>query len=86
LFEGEMTELSDAMFKDSAKKIGLDMTKFEKDMADPQVAALVQSDKNTGDEYQVNMTPTFFIRDKDGKFHRAVGGEEFGKIAKQLFP
>jgi protein-disulfide isomerase len=86
LFEGEMVELSGDYIKTLAKNVKLDMDKFDRDMADSMTRAPVESDKALANEYQVDMTPTFFIRDKDGKFHRAVGGDDFAKKIEPLLP
>jgi protein-disulfide isomerase len=86
LFEGEMVELSPDYIKTLAKNVKLDMDQFDKDMANSQTAAPVQADKILADEYKVDMTPTFFIRDKEGKFHRAIGADDFAKQIAPLLP
>jgi protein-disulfide isomerase len=84
LFEGESTELSRDYITEQAKKVGLDMKKFEADLGDASLAAFVDADRKAAAEYGVDMTPTFFIRAKDGTFHQAVGGDQFGELVKKL--
>lgn len=86
LFEGEKTELSQDYITEQAKKIGLDMKQFDQDRTDSKLKSLVDQDQKEAGEYMVDMTPTFFVRDKDGKYYRAVGGDDFGKHVKTLFP
>ena len=53
--------LDDASLKKYAGEIGLDVAKFEKDMADPAVAAAVQAEMAEAQRLGVSGTPTFFI-------------------------
>jgi predicted DsbA family dithiol-disulfide isomerase len=46
---------------DLASNLGLDMARFKKDMADPEVEKLVRADKVEGVKSKVNATPTLFI-------------------------
>jgi protein-disulfide isomerase len=85
LFEGEMNELTPEYVTAQAESIGLDMKKFDADRKDAKLRELIKSDQSLAGEYLVDMTPTFFVRDKEGKFHRAVGGEDFGNLSRSLF-
>ncbi len=53
--------LDDASLKKYAGEIGLDVAKFEKDMADPAVAAAVQAEMAEAQRLGVSGTPSFFI-------------------------
>jgi protein-disulfide isomerase len=58
---GESQEPADDLFRSYAEDLGLDMTQFDADYADPEVAARVQRDVEDGIELGVEGTPTFFI-------------------------
>ncbi len=47
--------------REIAKALGLNMEKFEKDMADPAIAAKIEDDKADGIAASVRSTPTAFI-------------------------
>jgi protein-disulfide isomerase len=46
---------------DLASNLGLDMARFKKDLADPEVERIVRSDKVEAVKIKVNSTPTLFI-------------------------
>jgi protein-disulfide isomerase len=48
-------------FNGYAQSLGLDVTTFDADMNSSQVSNKIQNDVNTGNEGQLNHTPTFFI-------------------------
>jgi protein-disulfide isomerase len=50
--------------KKYAKRIGLDVAQWKKDMASPDVMSVVEKDKLEGMRLGVNGTPTFFINGK----------------------
>lgn len=50
-----------ALFNGYATSIGLDVERFKKDMANPQVAARVDADQKLGSTRGVTSTPTFFV-------------------------
>jgi protein-disulfide isomerase len=50
-----------SLFKEYARKIGLDVERFEKDMRSPEVRARVDSDQKLGLSRGVTSTPTLFI-------------------------
>ena len=50
--------------KASAEKIGLDMKKFEADMASPEVEKEIQEDMKLAQQSSVSGTPTFFLNGK----------------------
>jgi len=60
IFEN-MKSLSDDIYVTLAEKLGLDIAKFNKDMADPTIEALVKKDQSEGSRSGVRGTPTFFI-------------------------
>lgn len=55
------SSLSAAKLTEFAKEIGLDMDKFAKDNADPQVRQQVQLDLENGLKAEVRGTPTLFV-------------------------
>ena len=54
-------DLQPATFKRYAGELGLDVAKFEKDMADPSVKARIDADSKQADDLGVAGTPAFFI-------------------------
>ncbi len=52
------------LFRQFAQELGLDMTRFDADVADPAVLARVQSDVDDGLALGVDSTPTFFLNDR----------------------
>lgn len=63
LFANQDT-LSDATIGDIAKKLNLDMEKFNKDITDDAVKNTVTKDRDYGNAIGVNATPTFFLNGK----------------------
>lgn len=53
--------LSDAKYEEYAKQLGLDVDKFNKDRASPQVEARVNSDVAEASKLGVTGTPAFFV-------------------------
>jgi len=82
LFSGQK-ELGDDSYRKWAKDIGLDLTKFEADLKDPAVAAVVDRDQAVANALGVNGTPGFFVNGV--KIEGAVPFEEFKtKIDEQI--
>ncbi|MCK9463746.1 MAG: DsbA family protein [Proteobacteria bacterium] len=54
-------ELTDEIYVDLAKRIGLDVARFERDFAAPATVARVNADKADGDAIGVDGTPFFVI-------------------------
>lgn len=52
------------VFRGYAEALGLDLAKFDADVADPEVLARVQSDFDAGITLGVSGTPTFFVNDR----------------------
>lgn len=59
----EWSDLTDPLptFVGYAKKIGLDIAKFEKDVKDSAYSNVIQLDQKDGNSVEINATPTFFI-------------------------
>lgn len=57
----EMRNLSDQKFIEIAQQLGLDMTKFNKDLADQSIMAQVMADMQNGQQAGVRGTPTLFV-------------------------
>jgi protein-disulfide isomerase len=77
----QMQDLSftDDMFVDYARAIGLDIPRFQKDMADTKLMDKVIQDHQDGDTAGMDMTPTFYLVTPD-KVTRFVGDGELTKI------
>lgn len=58
---GESQEWKESVFRGYAKELGLDMDRFDADLADPEVAGRVQDDQRDGLGLGVQGTPTFFV-------------------------
>jgi protein-disulfide isomerase len=67
------SKLSDAKYKEFAQQIGLNMAQFEKDLLDPDVAKMIQSDIRNGAEAGVRGTPTLFVNGRRLK-NRSLAG------------
>jgi protein-disulfide isomerase len=57
-------DLKPETFKKYAQEIGLDVAKFDKDVADPSVKAKIDADSKEADKLGVAGTPAFFINGK----------------------
>ena len=82
--QGKFWEMHDIIFQNSSQisadklkewagQIGLDVPRWEKDMASPEVQALVDKDSADGRAANVQGTPTFFINGKQAQ-GRSVEG------------
>lgn len=58
---GESQDSKAVLFRSFAEDLGLDMERFDADVASPEVAARVQSDVNDGRRLGVTGTPSFFL-------------------------
>ena len=88
LFDWERTKLDEAFIERAARKVGLDMARFRKDREDPTLAAAVRADQRLGTEQGVDQTPTFFLRDAEGKVSQVVGRDALSRLLaeKKLLP
>ena len=57
-------DLGDAKVEAIAKQIGLKMDKFNQDMKDPSIAALIDRDSASAAQVNVQGTPTIFVNGK----------------------
>lgn len=60
LFENQ-EKLTEKLFDEIAKNLGLDLDKFNKDKVSGTVLATVQEDLNTANKLNLNGTPSFFL-------------------------
>ncbi|MEW2399305.1 thioredoxin domain-containing protein [Streptomyces sp. NPDC046862] len=58
---GESQDWKESVFRGYAKELGLDMDRFDADLADPEAAGRVQDDQRDGLGLGVRGTPTFFV-------------------------
>ncbi|WP_328690010.1 DsbA family protein [Streptomyces phaeochromogenes] len=58
---GESQEWKESVFRGYAKQLGLNMARFDADLADPEAAGRVQDDQRDGLGLGVQGTPTFFL-------------------------
>jgi protein-disulfide isomerase len=72
LFANQRT-LSPENIKQFAQDIGLDMAKFEQDMASPEVEQQINEEKQQGAKAGVNGTPSLFLNGKKVN-NRSVDG------------
>ncbi len=75
--------LTDAYFLQCARKIGLDVARFKRDVKDPAIAKSIQQDAASADEHQIATTPTFLVRDAQGKISLVTGGTELKALLSQ---
>jgi protein-disulfide isomerase len=65
--------LKDSKVQDIAKKLDLDMGKFNKDMKSPVIAKLINRDLQNGRQAGVGGTPTVFVNGKISKSRDLAG-------------
>lgn len=58
---GEASESRAPRFRAAAERLGLDMDRYDSDVADPEVRARIERDVRLGRDLGVEATPTFFI-------------------------
>ena len=67
-FSGKLFEnyssLSDDKIQDIARKLGLDMEKFNRDLTDASIQALINRDMSDAEKVPVQGTPTLFVNGK----------------------
>jgi protein-disulfide isomerase len=63
LFDNQ-TALQPDNLKEYARQIGLDVARFEKDMASPEVQKQIDEESKLADQSQVTGTPTMFVNGK----------------------
>jgi len=74
--------LNDQIVQEQAQQLGLDMQKFDKDMADPQIMQVINQDMQDGAKAVVRGTPTLFV---NGSLLRNTNLEGFqAAIDKEL--
>jgi len=74
--------LNDQVVQEQAKELGLDLQKFDKDMADPQIMQVINQDLQDGAKAGVRGTPTLFV---NGSLLRNTNLEGFqAAIDKEL--
>jgi protein-disulfide isomerase len=83
IFENQDDLYMEALIEYAAE-LGLDTVQFEKDMADPALAAKVESDFESGIRSGVNATPTFFINGE--KYNNGWEGERMMVFIKEKYP
>jgi protein-disulfide isomerase len=54
-------KLGDAFYEETAKKLGLKVDQWKKDLASPEIAAAVKADKDEAERHEVRGTPGFFV-------------------------
>lgn len=60
LFDNQ-SGLGDAFYAETAKKLGLDVEKFKKDMADPALDQQIKDDMALAEKHDIRGTPGFFV-------------------------
>ncbi len=72
-------DLKPETFRNYAKEIGLDLVKFEKDVASPDVKKRIDADSQEADKLGVSGTPAFFI---NGRY--LSGAQPFDSFKKMI--
>lgn len=85
LFEDVDALVSEDFILNAAKKAGLNMEQFEKDWKSDEVKNRVEEDRKLAIDLAVHYTPTFIVRDKNGKVESVVGNDEFEGIMAEIF-
>ena len=74
--------LSDQKIREIAQQVGIDMEKFDKDMKDPELKAIVERDFQEGARIGVRGIPTIFVNGRQLK-NRSFQGFQ-AAIEKEL--
>ncbi|GHT62735.1 hypothetical protein FACS189451_07810 [Bacteroidia bacterium] len=74
--------LDDASLVSYAQQIGMDIAEFEKNFGNEATVEKVRSDVESGDQYGVEGTPTFFINGK--RFEGNWMSDEFPQYLKKV--
>ena len=80
--EGADQGLTDDYFVRAARKIGLDMGRFDRDLKDPALVQIVQADSAAARENRINSTPSFLVRDAQGKVSLVTGGQRLKDLLR----
>jgi protein-disulfide isomerase len=80
-------KLNDALIRELAESVGLDMVRFDKDMADPALQREVAADTQLGTQAGVRGTPAVYIngkqlKDRSLKGFKQMINSELQKVAK----
>lgn len=54
-------KLGQPFFEEAAKKLGLDLEKFKKDMSDPEIEKGIKADMALAEKHEIRGTPGFFV-------------------------
>jgi protein-disulfide isomerase len=84
LFDPKAPPLNEKYLEQAARKIGLDMARFRKDLFDPAVPAKIREDIEFARSQGVEVTPTFFVRDAEGKITRVIGSDSLAELLSKL--
>jgi protein-disulfide isomerase len=85
LFDKDEVELSDAYITEQAKKVGLDMARFDKAREGAALMKWIEADKALGEKVGVASTPTIVFRDnKTGQYFQAVGATELKAAMERI--
>jgi protein-disulfide isomerase len=74
------TQLGDSFYQETAKKLGLDLVKFNKDRSSQAAETAIKQDRELASKLQLNGTPAFIMNGE--LFTGAVPVEEFEKRMK----
>lgn len=77
---GERAVADPTIFEEYAKKIGLNMTQFKKDVDSKTVKDRVERDRLSGEQLGVDATPTFYLNGE--KLQNPRSPEDFKNIIK----
>lgn len=77
---GERAVADPTIFEEYAKKIGLNMTQFKKDVDSKEVKDRVERDRLSGEQLGVDATPTFYLNGE--KLQNPRSPEDFKNIIK----
>jgi protein-disulfide isomerase len=81
--DGADKALTDAYFLQCARKIGLDIARFQRDIKDPALTEIVQKDAASAVEHQITSTPSFLVRDAGGKVSLVTGGNQLKELLRE---
>lgn len=71
-------ELNSKVIDDTARRVGVDVARMRKDMADPAIAKLIEDNHDLGAQARVEGTPAFMV---NGEW---VHGADFGQLDRLM--
>jgi protein-disulfide isomerase len=70
------------LYREYANQVGLDVDKFERDMANPEVAKRIAADRERGEWVGIESTPTVFLNGREVPFETLTAPDKFKELIR----